>query len=159
MLSCSARPQKLEPPEDKSICTLFVGGITPDISEVRPALLAASARASAGCHPGQLVCVPAECALPGVTLALGRALLPLQPTSRPPMPRPATCPRLLRTHLSSPSSPCPSPFTLPQNDIRDAFYSHGELRSVKKVDSRSCAFVTYTTRAAAEAAADALGGK
>lgn len=70
--------QKLEPPEDKTICTLFVGGVAPEMSEA---------------------------------------------------------------------------------DIRDVFYSHGELQSVKKVDSRSCAFVTYTTRAAAEAAAEALSGK
>ena len=82
MLSVAALPghllQKLEPPEDKSICTLFVGGVTPDMSE---------------------------------------------------------------------------------DDIKDAFYSHGELKAVKKVESRSCAFVTYANRSDAEAAAETLAGK
>ncbi|GAB4817663.1 hypothetical protein N2152v2_004709 [Parachlorella kessleri] len=78
ILERAANMQKLEPPEDKSICTLFVGGVTPDMSE---------------------------------------------------------------------------------DDIKDAFYSHGELKAVKKVESRSCAFVTYANRSDAEAAADALAGK
>lgn len=41
----------------------------------------------------------------------------------------------------------------------DKFYAYGELKSVKKVPSRSCAFVTYATREAAEAAADNLAGQ
>lgn len=42
---------------------------------------------------------------------------------------------------------------------RDKFYAFGTLASVKKVDSRSCAFVTYTTREAAEHAAENLAGQ
>ena len=44
-----------------------------------------------------------------------------------------------------------------EDDIRDVFYMHGELRSVRKVESRGCAFVTYTTREGAEKAMAALG--
>lgn len=46
-----------------------------------------------------------------------------------------------------------------EDDLRDAFYPYGELRSVRKVDARSCGFVTYTTREAAERAAEALASK
>jgi RNA recognition motif-containing protein len=35
-------------------------------------------------------------------------------------------------------------------DIRDKFYSFGEIKSIKKLDSASCAFVTFADRAAAE---------
>ncbi|KAG2435021.1 hypothetical protein HYH02_012018 [Chlamydomonas schloesseri] len=45
-----------------------------------------------------------------------------------------------------------------EDDVRDAFYSFGELASVRKMDVKSCAFVTYTTRSAAEKAAEELGG-
>ncbi|KAH3765814.1 CCCH-type zinc finger family protein [Pelomyxa schiedti] len=41
-------------------------------------------------------------------------------------------------------------------DIRDAFYSFGEIKSLRLVPAQTCAFVTYTTREAAEAAADKL---
>lgn len=68
---------KLTPPEDTTICTLFVGGVTDDISE---------------------------------------------------------------------------------DDLRDQFYPFGELRSVKKVATRKCAFVTYATREAAERAAEEKSG-
>jgi pre-mRNA-splicing factor RBM22/SLT11 len=40
--------------------------------------------------------------------------------------------------------------------LKDAFYGFGELKSIKCVHSRNCAFVTYTERAAAEAAAESL---
>lgn len=46
-----------------------------------------------------------------------------------------------------------------EDDVRDAFYSYGELRSVRKLDSRGCAFVTFVTRQAAEAAAEALANR
>lgn len=46
-----------------------------------------------------------------------------------------------------------------EDDLRDQFYPYGELKSVKKVASRSCAFVTYATREAAERAADELANK
>lgn len=43
-----------------------------------------------------------------------------------------------------------------EDDIRDVFYAYGELASVRKVDVKNCAFVTYTTRSAAEKAAEEL---
>ncbi len=43
--------------------------------------------------------------------------------------------------------------------FRSAFYAYGELRSLKLVPHQSCAFVTYTTRAAAESAAETLFNK
>eukprot|EP00775_Hariotina_reticulata_P006556 gene6556-6784_t len=69
---------KLEPPEDKTITSLYIGGVTPEISE---------------------------------------------------------------------------------EDLRDVFYTYGELAGVRKVASRFCAFVTYTERGAAEKAAEALHNK
>ncbi|GFR48435.1 hypothetical protein Agub_g10334, partial [Astrephomene gubernaculifera] len=45
-----------------------------------------------------------------------------------------------------------------EDDIRDAFYAFGELAGVRKVDVKNCAFVTYTTRSAAEKAAEELTG-
>jgi len=44
-------------------------------------------------------------------------------------------------------------------DLRDNFYSFGEVKSIKIVPKVSCAFISYTTREAAEAAAEALFGK
>jgi pre-mRNA-splicing factor RBM22/SLT11 len=46
-----------------------------------------------------------------------------------------------------------------EDDLRDQFYAYGELRSVKKVASRGCAFVTYATREAAERGAAELANK
>jgi pre-mRNA-splicing factor RBM22/SLT11 len=40
--------------------------------------------------------------------------------------------------------------------LKDAFYSYGELKSIRVVLARNCAFVTFTTRAAAESAAAKL---
>jgi pre-mRNA-splicing factor RBM22/SLT11 len=40
--------------------------------------------------------------------------------------------------------------------LRDAFYAYGELRSVRLQQASRCAFVEFTSRAAAEAAAKAL---
>jgi pre-mRNA-splicing factor RBM22/SLT11 len=45
---------------------------------------------------------------------------------------------------------------LDEKDIRDQLYSFGEITSVKLVPSSSCAFVTYTERKDAEAAARAI---
>jgi pre-mRNA-splicing factor RBM22/SLT11 len=78
MMARASQQPKLTPPEDVTICTLFIGGVTPDITE---------------------------------------------------------------------------------DDLRDAFYPHGELKSVKKVASRSCAFITYAARAGAERAADELANR
>lgn len=39
-----------------------------------------------------------------------------------------------------------------ERDLRDHFYQFGEIRSVNVVRKSACAFVQYTTRAAAEAA-------
>ncbi|CAH0561500.1 unnamed protein product [Brassicogethes aeneus] len=44
--------------------------------------------------------------------------------------------------------------TLTEQDIRDHFYQYGEIRSVSLVPKQQCAFVQYTTRSAAEAAAE-----
>jgi pre-mRNA-splicing factor RBM22/SLT11 len=75
MLSKASNMQKLTPPEDRTIMTLFIGGVTPEISE---------------------------------------------------------------------------------EDLKDSFYPYGEVKAVRKIESRKCAFVTYTTRDAAEKAAEAL---
>lgn len=45
-----------------------------------------------------------------------------------------------------------------EQDIRDVFYSFGELQSVNMMVASQCAFVTYTDRAAAETAAEKLFG-
>lgn len=44
-----------------------------------------------------------------------------------------------------------------EQDIRDEFYSFGEIASVRVVAFKMCAFVTFTTRAAAEKAAAEKG--
>lgn len=44
-----------------------------------------------------------------------------------------------------------------EDDLRGAFYPFGEIKALKKVESRNCAFVTYTTRDAAEHAMKSLG--
>jgi pre-mRNA-splicing factor RBM22/SLT11 len=41
-----------------------------------------------------------------------------------------------------------------ENDIRNHFYQYGEIRSISLAGRQQCAFVQFTTRAAAEAAAD-----
>lgn len=46
-----------------------------------------------------------------------------------------------------------------EQDLRDNFYSHGEIESVRMVLQRACAFVTYTTREGAEKAAEELSNK
>jgi len=44
-----------------------------------------------------------------------------------------------------------------EQDIKDIFQAHGELKSIKMLHWRNCAFVTYVTRHAAERAALSLG--
>ncbi|KAG6498170.1 zinc finger CCCH domain-containing protein 40-like isoform X2 [Zingiber officinale] len=46
-----------------------------------------------------------------------------------------------------------------EQDLRDNFYAHGEIESIRMVLQRACAFVTYTTREAAERAAEELANK
>lgn len=46
-----------------------------------------------------------------------------------------------------------------EQDLRDQFYAHGEIESVKMVPQRAIAFVTYTTREGAEKAAEELSNK
>ncbi|KAL5709227.1 hypothetical protein ACHQM5_019939 [Ranunculus cassubicifolius] len=46
-----------------------------------------------------------------------------------------------------------------EQDLRDQFYAHGEIESVRMVIQRACAFVAYTTREAAEKAAEELSNK
>jgi len=46
-----------------------------------------------------------------------------------------------------------------ENDIRNAFYSYGEMRNVTIVPKQGCAFVQFTTRGAAEKAAEATFNK
>lgn len=43
---------------------------------------------------------------------------------------------------------------LTEQDIRDHFYQYGEIRSISLVPKQQCAFVQYTTRSAAETAAE-----
>merc|ERR1719263_2036929 len=43
-----------------------------------------------------------------------------------------------------------------EKDIRNAFYTHGDVKTVKILKKHSCAFLTFTTRAAAESATAAL---
>lgn len=44
------------------------------------------------------------------------------------------------------------PETTKESDVRDQFYSYGEIASVRLVPAKTCAFVTFTTRSAAERA-------
>ena len=46
--------------------------------------------------------------------------------------------------------------SLSEGDLRDCFYAHGEIASVRILHKSSCAFVTYTTRAGAELAVERL---
>ncbi|GAB2219913.1 hypothetical protein Droror1_Dr00007553 [Drosera rotundifolia] len=46
-----------------------------------------------------------------------------------------------------------------EQDLRDHFYAHGEIESIRMVMQRACGFVTYTTREAAEKAAEELSNK
>lgn len=46
-----------------------------------------------------------------------------------------------------------------EQDLKDNFYAHGEIESVRLVPQRACAFVTYTTREGAEKAAEELSNK
>ncbi|CAA2982343.1 zinc finger CCCH domain-containing 49-like [Olea europaea subsp. europaea] len=46
-----------------------------------------------------------------------------------------------------------------EQDLRDHFYAHGEIESIKMVLQRACAFVSYTTREGAERAAEELSNK
>ena len=46
--------------------------------------------------------------------------------------------------------------TITEQDIRDVFYSYGEIRAVRLLGAKRCAFIEFTSRAAAEAAAAAL---
>ena len=46
-----------------------------------------------------------------------------------------------------------------EDDLRDFFYAYGEVESIRLVAQRACAFVTYTTREAAEKAAENLANK
>jgi pre-mRNA-splicing factor RBM22/SLT11 len=48
--------------------------------------------------------------------------------------------------------------TVGEQDLRDVFYSHGEVAGVRFAKTPGVAFVEYTTRGAAEAAAKALHG-
>lgn len=44
-------------------------------------------------------------------------------------------------------------------DLKDQFYSFGEIESIRMVPQRACAFVTYTSREGAEKAADNMANK
>ncbi|XP_062523411.1 pre-mRNA-splicing factor RBM22-like [Corticium candelabrum] len=46
-----------------------------------------------------------------------------------------------------------------EKDLADNFYQYGEIRSITVVPKQNCAFVTFTTRQAAEAAADGTFNK
>lgn len=51
------------------------------------------------------------------------------------------------------------PLRITEEDLRDALYSYGEIRTLKMAPQQSCAFITYTTRDSAEKAAEALFNK
>ncbi|KAG7637882.1 putative transcription factor C3H family [Arabidopsis thaliana] len=46
-----------------------------------------------------------------------------------------------------------------EQDIRDQFYAHGEIESIRILAEKACAFVTYTTREGAEKAAEELSNR
>ena len=46
-----------------------------------------------------------------------------------------------------------------EQDLRDHFYAHSEIESIKMVLQRACAFVIYTTREGAEQVAEELSNK
>ncbi|GMH41395.1 hypothetical protein BSKO_09305 [Bryopsis sp. KO-2023] len=46
-----------------------------------------------------------------------------------------------------------------EDDLKDKFYAFGELQSIKVIEHRNCAFVTYTTRQAAEKAAEEMANR
>mmetsp|Transcript_43776 Transcript_43776/g.52950 ORF Transcript_43776/g.52950 Transcript_43776/m.52950 type:complete len:413 (+) Transcript_43776:167-1405(+) len=46
--------------------------------------------------------------------------------------------------------------SITEEDLKDTFYGYGELSSIKIIKDRGCAFVTYTSRSAAEKAANGL---
>ncbi|PRQ56526.1 putative transcription factor C3H family [Rosa chinensis] len=46
-----------------------------------------------------------------------------------------------------------------EQDLRDCFWVHGEIESIRVVGQRGCAFVTYVTREGAEKAAEELCNK
>ncbi|KAH0450246.1 hypothetical protein IEQ34_020938 [Dendrobium chrysotoxum] len=46
-----------------------------------------------------------------------------------------------------------------EQDLRDHFYAHGEIESIRMVSQRACAFVSYTNREGAEKAAEELSNK
>ena len=46
-----------------------------------------------------------------------------------------------------------------EQDLKDQFYAHGEIESIRLVPQRACAFVSYTTREAAEKAAEELSNR
>merc|ERR1719502_1946895 len=46
-----------------------------------------------------------------------------------------------------------------ESDLKDEFYAYGEIKSIRLVPQSHCAFVTYTTRDAAEEAAERLANR
>eukprot|EP00976_Prorocentrum_cordatum_P116903 1196228-Prorocentrum_minimum.AAC.15 len=46
-----------------------------------------------------------------------------------------------------------------EEDLKGAFYAYGEISAIKVIRDRNCAFVTYTSRSAAERAAESLVNK
>ena len=124
------------PPEDRTICTLFVGGVTGALAEgwAAGAWAASAAGSGQGAAAACCCCTSAWLAFPRVAAAHTASSY---------------------SHLA-PSAP---PDDISEDDLRDQFYPYGELKSVKKVASRSCAFVTYATREAAERAVDELAAK
>jgi RNA recognition motif. (a.k.a. RRM, RBD, or RNP domain) len=57
--------------------------------------------------------------------------------------------------------PCRNAWTVPIHGLAAApqFYSYGEIQSIRKIDTRHCAFVTYSTRGAAERAIEELSNR
>lgn len=134
---------KLTPPEDTTICTLFVGGV---MGASRPLLDAPTGNAGMLPQLCTLVC--------HFSKHLRAPCNPFRPSSSSLSSSPT---------LSIPPPPlclpiCAAADDISEDDLRDQFYPFGELRSVKKVATRKCAFVTYATREAAERAAEEKSG-
>ena len=44
--------------------------------------------------------------------------------------------------------------TISEKDLRDHFYQYGDIRDLRILEAKQCAFITFTTREAAEIAAE-----
>jgi hypothetical protein len=85
---------------------------------------------------------------------------PLLPRPTPPPPYPPT-PRTQAPEDASVTTLYVGGLTkdMTDEDLRDAFYSYGEITSLRRVESKYCAFVTFATRCGAEGGGGGVGGR